>query len=60
LDDTPKAGFETSGSIMTYTINLLAKHPDVAEQMYQEVKAVCGDSEDITMDMLNDLQFVWW
>ena len=37
------AGHETTAHALTWTWYLLAKHPEVAEKLYQEVHSVCGD-----------------
>jgi cytochrome P450 len=37
------AGFETTGSAMTYALYLLAQHPEVQQQVRTEVLSVVGD-----------------
>lgn len=37
------AGFETTANAMTWTLHLLAEHPDKQQKMYEEIHAVLGD-----------------
>ncbi len=50
------AGHETSAHAMTWTWYLLAKHPDKAQKLYEEIKNVVGD-RPITVDDLDKLPY---
>ena len=48
-----QAGHETTMSALSFTIYMLAQHPEVLEKMYAEVKSVCGDREPTWEDIQN-------
>ncbi len=53
-----QAGQETSTSVLSFTLNELALHPDIVEKMYTEVVGVCGLSGDISFEHVGELRFM--
>jgi cytochrome P450 len=51
------AGHETTAHAMTWAWYLLAKYPEVAEKLYQEVKTVCGD-QPVNVEHLEHMPYV--
>lgn len=51
------AGHETTANALSFTLYLLAKHPEIQNNLYQEVKAVPLDIED-KMQLLGQLTYV--
>jgi ecdysone 20-monooxygenase len=54
--DFVQAGQETSSNSLSFTLYLLAKHPDVADKVYAEVVGVCGTSGPVTWDHVHELR----
>ena len=52
------AGHETTSVSMTWTLYELARHPDIAEQIREEVHKVFSDSADMTWSKLAELEFL--
>jgi hypothetical protein len=52
-----QAGHETSTNCLTFTLQLIASHPDVATKMYEEIVAVCGTSGQVTWDHVHELGY---
>ncbi|RUS75692.1 hypothetical protein EGW08_016558 [Elysia chlorotica] len=53
------AGFETTSMNLTWTLLLLAQHPDVQEKARQEILNVLGDSDQtITAEKLSQLVYL--
>ncbi|KAL0376704.1 UNVERIFIED_CONTAM: Secologanin synthase [Sesamum calycinum] len=52
------AGFETSSTLLTWTIIMLAYHQDWQARAREEVFQVLGDKKDITSDDLGKLKIV--
>jgi cytochrome P450 len=50
------AGHETTANALSFTIYLLAKHPEIQEKVFQEVSDVILDDEDL-MGGLGQLQY---
>ncbi len=51
------AGHETTAHAMTWAWYLLAKYPEVAEKLYQEVRSVCGD-QPVNVEHLEHMPYV--
>jgi len=49
------AGHETSGAFLQWTLYYLATHPELQEQLRDEVNAVLGDEDDITYEHYQNL-----
>ncbi|KAL0414424.1 UNVERIFIED_CONTAM: Secologanin synthase [Sesamum radiatum] len=54
----PVSGFETSSTLLTWTILMLAYHQDWQARAREEVFQVLGDKKDITSDDLGKLKVV--
>ncbi|CAI0387485.1 unnamed protein product [Linum tenue] len=52
------AGQETTSSLLTWTMIVLAMHPDWQEKARQEVMQVCGKDEEPTFEALTHLKIV--
>ncbi|XP_058822315.1 cytochrome P450 4d1-like [Topomyia yanbarensis] len=53
-------GHDTTTSAISFLMDILAKHPDIQQKVYEEVCAVFGDdlSKPATLSMLNDLKYL--
>ncbi|XP_063697852.1 cytochrome P450 4d1-like [Culicoides brevitarsis] len=49
------AGHETTGSTLAFTFFLLAKHPEIQQELYEEIKNNFNQNEPLTMRALNSL-----
>ncbi len=49
------AGHETSGAFLQWTLYYLATHPELQEQLRDELNTVLGDEEDITYEHYQNL-----
>ncbi|GAB5363299.1 hypothetical protein AAMO2058_000871500 [Amorphochlora amoebiformis] len=57
------AGHETTGSVLTWTLYLLTKHPDKMQRLQEEIDSLLGDKlegTDITLDDLLSLNYLRW
>ena len=52
------AGHETSSVSMMWTLYELARHPDIAEQVREEIQLVMKDSSEMTWAKLAELKFL--
>ncbi|KAL4446664.1 hypothetical protein ABPG77_007908 [Micractinium sp. CCAP 211/92] len=52
------AGHETTGSVLTWTVDLLARNPDKMRKAQEEVDRVLGDREKPTMEDYMNLKYV--
>jgi len=52
------AGHETTSVSMMWTLYELARHPDIAEQVREEIQLVMKDSSEMTWAKLADLKFL--
>lgn len=53
------AGFETTSSLLTFSNYILAKHPDVQERLYQEVRKVDQECKgDLGYEMLTGIAYL--
>ena len=41
------AGHETSANAMTFTLHLLANHPEVQQKVYEELMAIASETDDV-------------
>ncbi|CAL1286966.1 unnamed protein product [Larinioides sclopetarius] len=48
------AGFETTANALSFTIDLLIKHPDIQERLYQEI----ADARNDEYDTIQSLQYL--
>ena len=53
-----QAGQETSTNCLGFTFYLMAKHPDVVENMYNEAVSVCGPTGPISWEQVHELKCV--
>ncbi|EAT40476.2 AAEL007815-PA [Aedes aegypti] len=53
-------GHDTTTSAISFLIGILAKHPDVQQKVYDEVRNVIGDdlNVSVTLSMLNQLNYL--
>ncbi|PCJ97932.1 MAG: cytochrome P450 [Flavobacteriaceae bacterium] len=51
------AGHETTANALSFTLYLLAKHPEIQDKLYDELRAVSLDVED-KMQLLGQLSYV--
>lgn len=51
------AGFETTPAALHLTVYMLAVHADVQKRCREEVQRVSGDEENITYEMINNMEF---
>ena len=52
------AGHETTSVSMAWTLYELARHPDIAEQVREEIQLVMKDSSEMTWAKLAELKFL--
>ena len=52
------AGHETTSVSMMWTLYELARHPDIAEQVREEIQSVMEDSSEMTLAKLAELKFL--
>ncbi|PRW34039.1 carotene epsilon- chloroplastic isoform A [Chlorella sorokiniana] len=52
------AGHETTGSVLTWTVDLLARHPDKLRKAQEEVDRVLGDRSKPNMEEYMNLKYV--
>ena len=52
------AGHETTSMTMTWTILLLAKHPEYQERAREEIRRVLGDRDEITLQDSKEMTFL--
>ncbi|XP_020604870.1 cytochrome P450 4F5-like [Orbicella faveolata] len=52
------AGHETTSVSMMWTLYELARHPDIAKQVQQEIQSVMKDSSEMTWAKLAELKFL--
>ncbi|XP_058822316.1 cytochrome P450 4d2-like [Topomyia yanbarensis] len=53
-------GHDTTTSAISYLMDILAKHPDIQQKVYEEICVVFGEdlSKPATLSMLNDLKYL--
>uniref|UniRef100_UPI003B834D28 cytochrome P450 4C1-like n=1 Tax=Chironomus tepperi TaxID=113505 RepID=UPI003B834D28 len=51
-------GHDTTSSGMTFTLLLLAHHPEVQEKIFQEIQDVTGGRDELTTDDLNKMNYM--
>jgi cytochrome P450 family 4 len=51
-------GHDTTSSAMTFTLLLLAHHPEAQEGIFQEIHEVTNERDEITMDDLNKMNYM--
>ncbi len=54
----PQAGHETSSNCLVFAVAELAAHPELVEQLHEEVVGVCGDEEVITWEHVHEMRCV--
>jgi cytochrome P450 len=54
------AGHETTANAMTFTLYLLAKHPEEQERLFEEVAGVMGEAAEPTVEMVDRLVRTRW
>jgi len=52
------AGHETTSAALTWNCYLLAKHPDIQQQLRQEIAANVPDNESVTADTFTDMSLL--
>lgn len=52
------AGFETTGTTLSFTSYLLAKHPDIQERTRKEILSVIKDENGLTYDSLTKMRYL--
>ncbi|XP_013421910.1 cytochrome P450 20A1-like [Lingula anatina] len=51
-------GFHSSGNLLVWALHFISVYPVVQEKMFQEVKAVLGDTGKVTPDNIAQLVFI--
>jgi len=51
-------GHDTTSSGMTFTLLLLAHHPEIQEKLFQEIQDVTGGRDDFTTDDLSKMNYM--
>lgn len=51
-------GHDTTSSAITFTLLLLAHHPEIQEEIFKEIKEIHGDKNDLTIDDLSKLEYL--
>jgi len=51
-------GHDTTSAGMTFTLLLLAHHPEVQEKMFREIQEITGERDELTMDDLNRMNYM--
>ena len=51
-------GHDTTSTAMTFTLLLLAHHPEVQEEIFQEIQEVAKGRDDLTIDDLNKMNYM--
>ncbi|XP_028162205.1 cytochrome P450 4C1-like [Ostrinia furnacalis] len=59
VDTMIVGGYDTTATVLMYTLLLLGSHPEVQEKVYQELKVVLGDSDrDVEKHDLSQLVYL--
>eukprot|EP00898_Chlorokybus_atmophyticus_P006554 jgi/Chlat1/68/Chrsp1S03031 len=53
------AGHETTGSVLTWTVYLLAQNPECLRKAHEEVDRVLGESKSPTFEQTRDLKYIY-
>lgn len=53
------AGHETTSSLLSWTIMLLDKHPDIEQRVLAEIQSVCPDGEAVTLAAVKRMPFLF-
>jgi cytochrome P450 family 4 len=51
-------GHDTTSAAMTFSLLLLAHHPEVQEKVFEEIQEVLGDKEELLMDDFNKMEYL--
>nr|ARO50435.1 cytochrome P450 [Chironomus tentans] len=51
-------GHDTTSTAMTFTLFLLAHHPEAQEKVFQEIQEVTNGRDDLTIDDLNKMNYM--
>ncbi|KHJ98075.1 unspecific monooxygenase [Oesophagostomum dentatum] len=51
------AGFETTPAALHLAVYMMAMHPEIQQQCREEITRVCGNEDDVTYEMLNELKY---
>ncbi|XP_071832483.1 cholesterol 24-hydroxylase-like isoform X2 [Apostichopus japonicus] len=52
------AGQDTTGQLMSFTYEIVGRHPDIYKKLQEEVDAVIGDNDSITYDNTCKLEYM--
>lgn len=52
------AGYETTGTLLTFASYCLAVHADLQERLHQEIKGACQDENGLTHDVIVKLDYL--
>jgi cytochrome P450 len=52
------AGHDTTTYFLSYTLYLLATHPDVQNELRKEIQEVTGDSDDISIEHMKKMHYL--
>lgn len=51
-------GHDTTSAAINFVLHMLGCYSDIQEKVYNEICAVCGDSEEITFEHLGQLKYL--
>lgn len=51
-------GHDTTAAAITWVLHVLGCHPEVQDRVVEEIRQVCGDSSEISIDQLGQLKYL--
>lgn len=51
-------GHDTTATAVTWAMHVFGCYPDVQQKVYDEIREVCGDATDLTVEHLSRLKYL--